>query len=107
MSPTAWGTSYVLAAKLPAIRRAVCQQIVSKFARQNGILGAAIFIPGADFPNLTLNQIRMHLRLGPPTARKPTPGAVELLGVSGASLSSARARAAGPGGLSGPRGGRS
>ena len=47
-------TSYVLAAKLPALRDAVCQQIVSRFARQNGILGAAIFIPGADFPVLTL-----------------------------------------------------
>ena len=59
-----WGdTSYVLAAKLPALRPAVCEEIVTKFARQNGILGAAIFIPGADFPVLTLNQIRMVLRL--------------------------------------------
>lgn len=55
--------SYVLAAKLPALRAAVCEQIVRRFARQNGILGAAIFIPGADLPVLTLNQIRMVLRI--------------------------------------------
>jgi uncharacterized protein (DUF697 family) len=56
-------SGYVLAAKLPALRRAVCEDIIRGFARQNGILGAAIFIPGADLPVLTLNQIRMVLRL--------------------------------------------
>ena len=80
-------TSYVLAAKLPAIRRAVCQQIVNKFARQNGILGAAIFIPGADFPVLTLNQIRMVLRLAAAHGEEiDAKRAVELLGVVGAGL---------------------
>jgi uncharacterized protein (DUF697 family) len=54
---------YVLAAKLPVLRRAVADDIVRGFARQNGILGAAIFIPGADLPVLTLNQIRMVLRI--------------------------------------------
>lgn len=54
---------YVLAAKLPALRRAVCEDVVHRFARQNGVLGAAIFIPGADLPVLTLNQIRMVLRI--------------------------------------------
>ncbi|TMJ95641.1 MAG: DUF697 domain-containing protein [Actinobacteria bacterium] len=55
--------NYALAAKLPAVRKAVCEQIVYKFARQNGIIGVAVFIPGADLPVLTLNQIRMVLRL--------------------------------------------
>ncbi|MGH2995882.1 MAG: YcjF family protein [Gaiellaceae bacterium] len=55
--------SYTLAAKLPSLRRAVCEEIVRGFSRQNGILGAAIFIPGADLPVLTLNQIRMVLRI--------------------------------------------
>jgi uncharacterized protein (DUF697 family) len=54
---------YTLAAKLPVLRRAVCEDIVRGFARQNGVLGAAIFIPGADLPVLTLNQIRMVLRI--------------------------------------------
>jgi uncharacterized protein (DUF697 family) len=54
---------YVLAAKLPALRQAVCEDIVRGFARQNGILAAAIFIPGADLPVLLLNQIRMVFRI--------------------------------------------
>lgn len=54
---------YVLAARLPVIRRPVCEAIVRGFARQNGILAAAIFIPGADLPVLLLNQIRMVFRI--------------------------------------------
>ena len=55
--------SYQLAARLPAMRPAVVRTIVKRFSTQNGVLGAAIFIPGADFPVLTLNQIRMVLRI--------------------------------------------
>jgi uncharacterized protein (DUF697 family) len=55
--------SYAHAAKLPVLRRHVCEEIVRGFSRQNGVLGAAIFIPGADLPVLTLNQIRMVLRI--------------------------------------------
>ncbi len=54
---------YQLAARLPAVRPAIVDQIVKKFSVQNGVLGVAIFIPGADFPVLTLNQIRMVLRI--------------------------------------------
>jgi uncharacterized protein (DUF697 family) len=56
-------TAHHLAARVPALRPAVTEQIVKRFARQNGVLGVAIFIPGADFPVLTLNQIRMVLRI--------------------------------------------
>jgi uncharacterized protein (DUF697 family) len=56
-------SSYALAAKLPVLRRAVCEDIVRGFSRQNGILAAAIFIPGADLPVLLLNQIRMVFRI--------------------------------------------
>jgi uncharacterized protein (DUF697 family) len=52
-----------LAARIPALRPPVVQSIVRRFSRQNGVLGVAIFIPGADFPVLTLNQIRMVLRI--------------------------------------------
>jgi uncharacterized protein (DUF697 family) len=55
--------SHHLAARIPALRPAVVDQIVKHFSRQNGVLGVAIFIPGADFPVLTLNQIRMVLRI--------------------------------------------
>ena len=79
--------SYVLAAKLPVIRNAVCEEIVRGFARTNGILGAAIFIPGADLPVLTLNQIRMVLRLAAAFGEEiDRERAVELLAVVGAGL---------------------
>jgi uncharacterized protein (DUF697 family) len=52
-----------LAGRLPALRGAVCERIVASFARKNGVLAAAVFVPGADLPLLTLNQVRMLLRL--------------------------------------------
>jgi uncharacterized protein (DUF697 family) len=52
-----------LAARVPALRGAVCDVLVSSFARRNGVLAAAIFIPGADLPVLLLAQVRMVLRL--------------------------------------------
>ena len=52
-----------LAARLPVLRDAVCDKLIESFSRKNAILGVAIFIPGADFPVLTLNQIRLVLRL--------------------------------------------
>jgi uncharacterized protein (DUF697 family) len=52
-----------LAARLPVLREPVCSQLIESFSRKNGILGAAIFVPGADFPILTLNQLRLVLRL--------------------------------------------
>jgi uncharacterized protein (DUF697 family) len=52
-----------LAGRLPVLRDAVCARIVASFARKNGIIGAAVFIPGADLPILALNQVRMLLLL--------------------------------------------
>jgi uncharacterized protein (DUF697 family) len=52
-----------LAARLPVLREPLCDQLVDRFSRQNGIIGAAFFVPGADFAVLTLNQIRLVLRL--------------------------------------------
>jgi uncharacterized protein (DUF697 family) len=77
--------AYGLAARLPALRRAVCHAVIQRFARQNGILGATIFIPGADMPALTLNQIRMILRIAAAYGEKiDRERAVELLAVLGA-----------------------
>lgn len=53
-----------LAARVPLLREPVCRQLIETFSRQNGIVGAAVFVPGADFPILTLNQLRLVLRLG-------------------------------------------
>lgn len=52
-----------LAARLPVLRRAIAEALIARVARQNGILGAAVFVPGADFTVLTLNQLRLVLRL--------------------------------------------
>jgi uncharacterized protein (DUF697 family) len=52
-----------LAARLPVLRRAVCEVLISRFSRQNALIGAAVFVPGADLPALTLNQIRLVLRI--------------------------------------------
>ena len=52
-----------LAARVPALRDAVRDELLSSFARKNGILAAAVFVPGADLPLLALNQVRLVLRL--------------------------------------------
>ena len=52
-----------LAARLPVLRRPVCEELIRKLSRQNGLVGVAGFKPGADLPVLTLNQIRLMLRI--------------------------------------------
>ena len=52
-----------LAARVPLLRRAVSDQLVASFARKNGMLAAAVWIPGADLPFLALNELRLVLRL--------------------------------------------
>lgn len=51
-----------LAKAYPAIRRAACEEIVRKNARQNAVVGL-LPIPGADMPVMTANQARMVLNL--------------------------------------------
>jgi uncharacterized protein (DUF697 family) len=52
-----------LAARLPVLRRAVAAGLVERFARANGVVGALVFVGGADLPVMTVNQVRMVLRL--------------------------------------------
>jgi uncharacterized protein (DUF697 family) len=76
-----------LAARLPALRRDIADALIARGARQNGLLAAAIFVPGVDFPVLTLNQLRLVLRLaaayGQELDQQRLP---EILGVVGAGL---------------------
>ncbi|MDQ3965760.1 MAG: DUF697 domain-containing protein [Actinomycetota bacterium] len=44
----------------PIFRRAVCEEIIYKNARQNGVIGV-LPIPGADMPAIAANQGRMVL----------------------------------------------
>ncbi|HEY8107321.1 MAG TPA: hypothetical protein VIC70_01345 [Gaiellaceae bacterium] len=52
-----------LAARVPLLREAVSEQLVASFARRNGLVAAAVWIPGADLPILALNELRLVLRL--------------------------------------------
>jgi uncharacterized protein (DUF697 family) len=45
------------------LRRPVCEELIRKFSRQNAFIGLAFFVPGTDLPVLTLNQIRLVLRI--------------------------------------------
>ena len=53
-----------LAARVPVLRPALCAALIARASRQNAIVGAAAFVPGADLPLLTLNQLRLVLRIG-------------------------------------------
>ncbi len=79
------GTS--LAARLPTLRGAVCDDLIASFSKRNALISAAIFVPGVDLPILTLNEFRLVLRIGlahgqPVDASR----LVELAGVVGAGL---------------------
>ena len=74
-----------LAARLPVLRRAVCNELIRSFSKKNAIISAAIFIPGVDMPVLTLNQARLVLRIALAYGQEiDKERAVELLGVVGA-----------------------
>ena len=51
-----------LAKAYPALRRAACERIIRKNARENAVIGL-LPIPGADMPVMTANQARMVLHL--------------------------------------------
>lgn len=76
--------SISLAARLPSLRGETCQQIIRRTSRQNSVIGALFFIPGADMPVMTMNQAKMVLRIaaahGEPLGADR---ALELLGVVG------------------------
>jgi uncharacterized protein (DUF697 family) len=77
----------VLAARLPALRRGVADALVARVARQNAAIAAAVFIPGVDFPVLTLNQLRLVLRIAAAYGEEIDAERLpEILGVVGAAL---------------------
>jgi uncharacterized protein (DUF697 family) len=74
-----------LAARLPVLRPAVSEQLIRMLSRRNALIAAAVFIPGVDMPVLTLNQIRLVLRLALAHGEEfDRLLAFELLGVVGA-----------------------
>ena len=74
-----------LAARLPVLRRAVCDELIRTFAKKNAVISAAVFVPGVDMPILTLNQVRLVLRIALAYGQEiDRERALELLGVVGA-----------------------
>ena len=73
-----------LGRQFPAMRPAARRRLVGRTARQNGLVGAAFFIPGTDMTVMTLNQLRMVLALAVMYEMELTrERAIELLGVVG------------------------
>jgi uncharacterized protein (DUF697 family) len=73
-----------LGRQFPAMRRAAGRRLVGRTARQNGLVGAAFFVPGADMAVMTLNQLKMVLALAAMHEMELTQErALELLGVVG------------------------
>jgi uncharacterized protein (DUF697 family) len=52
-----------LVRRVPVLRRPFAETLVDHFARRAGIVGVAVFVPGADFPVITLMQLRLVLRI--------------------------------------------
>jgi uncharacterized protein (DUF697 family) len=74
-----------LAARLPVLRDAVVDELTRSSARKNAGIAAAIFVPGVDMPVLTLNQVRLVLRIGQAYGREADSTRLpEVLGVVGA-----------------------
>lgn len=74
-----------LAARLPVLRASVCDHLIRTASRRNAAIGAAVFVPGVDLPILTLNQVRLVLRIALAYGEQiDRARAVELLGVVGA-----------------------
>jgi uncharacterized protein (DUF697 family) len=74
-----------LAARLPVLRPAVCEHLIDSCAKKNGAIAAAVFVPGVDLPLLTLNQIRLVLRIALAYGEELDQSrALEIVGVVGA-----------------------
>jgi uncharacterized protein (DUF697 family) len=74
-----------LAARLPVVRGAVCAHLIASFSKRNALVAGAVFIPGVDLPILTLNQVRLVLRIALAYGETiDNQRALELLGVVGA-----------------------
>jgi uncharacterized protein (DUF697 family) len=74
-----------LAARLPVLRRPLCDRLIASAAKKNAVISAAVFIPGVDMPVLTINQARLVLRIALAYGQQvDNQRLTELLGVVGA-----------------------
>jgi uncharacterized protein (DUF697 family) len=74
-----------LGARLPALRPFVVDSVIDTAAVRNGLIAAAVWIPGADLPLLAAVEMRMVLQIGAcHGVEVGTDRALELLGLLGA-----------------------
>jgi len=74
-----------LARSLEWLRHAAVARIIRRTAFENALVGALVIVPGADMPVMTLNQVRMVLRIGAAYGNDVEPQrAPEILAVVGA-----------------------
>ena len=52
-----------LGRKFPVLRKAACDKVIRRTARQNGLVGTLFIVPGTDMPVMTVNQIKMVLSM--------------------------------------------
>lgn len=78
------GSKVALAASVPIFRKPVAAEIIGKTSVQNGVIATIGFIPGADMPVLTANQLKMLLELMAVYGEEPSLGRLtEVLAVVG------------------------
>ena len=76
--------SVPLAHRYPVLRKAAATRVIDRTAAQNALVGLAFFVPGADMPAMTLNQLKMVLSLAGIHGEKvDLDRAVELVAVVG------------------------
>ena len=58
-----------VAARLPVLRDPVVSRLIRTNVRRNGLIGAAVFLPGQDLPALTLNELVLTIRIAAASGR--------------------------------------
>jgi uncharacterized protein (DUF697 family) len=94
--PTGWRRIFGLCAEVagdhgvalgrryPVVRAVAARRVIYRTAGQNALIGLAFFIPGADMPAMTLNQIKMVLSVASIYGEEVSfERAVELAGIVG------------------------
>ncbi len=80
-------SSVLLAARIPALREGICEELIRRSARRSAAIGAAVFVARPDLPALFMEQSRLVLRLGLAHGRRLEPArAAELAAVLAAGL---------------------
>jgi uncharacterized protein (DUF697 family) len=79
--------SVLLAARIPALRPGICDELIRRSARRSAAIGAAAFIKVPDMPALFFEQARLVLRIGYAHGRRLEPrSGAELAAVLAAGL---------------------